>query len=72
MFPRLTCSRCRRSIAVNRNGAIRSHFCPHYKACDGGACRDCEASLEGTPFQDLRLPAGLPRHPHPPARLPQV
>ena len=41
MLPRTTCPRCRRSIAVNRNGAMRSHFCPHYRVCENDDCPEC-------------------------------
>jgi hypothetical protein len=29
------------SFAVNQDGRMRSHFCPHRKVCDSGVCTAC-------------------------------
>jgi hypothetical protein len=49
MFPRGSCPRCRRSIAMNRDGWLRSHFCPHYKPCELDRCGECTASARELP-----------------------
>ena len=43
MFPRSACRRCSRSIAMNGDGQLRSHYCPHYTPCELGTCIDCAA-----------------------------
>jgi hypothetical protein len=48
MFPKLACPRCRRSTAVNRDGQIRSHYCPHRNPCEPKRCHECAADLERT------------------------
>jgi hypothetical protein len=48
--PRGSCPRCHRSIAINADGHMRSHFCPHYKACELGICSHCaEAAHDERP-----------------------
>ena len=42
MLPRKTCSQCNRVITVNRDGQLRSHFCPHYRPCESGDCVLCQ------------------------------
>jgi hypothetical protein len=29
------------SFAVNQDGRMRSHFCPHRKVCESGVCTTC-------------------------------
>jgi hypothetical protein len=41
MLPRGTCPRCRRSITVNKDGQMRSHFCPHFEICERAGCLQC-------------------------------
>jgi ferredoxin len=43
-MPRSVCPRCLRSITVNRDGAMRTHFCPHYHVCESGTCATCAAT----------------------------
>jgi len=69
MLPRSTCLRCRRSIAVNRDGAMRSHFCPHYHTCETETCHECWAMRQSAATPDA-VPAPppdaetqLPSHP---------
>ena len=52
MLPRSTCLRCRRSIAVNRDGAMRSHFCPHYHTCETETCHDCWTTRQSAATPD--------------------
>jgi hypothetical protein len=41
MLPRGICPRCRRSITVNKDGQMRSHFCPHFEICERAGCVQC-------------------------------
>lgn len=38
---RAPCPRCLGSFAVNQDGRMRSHFCPHRKVCESGVCTMC-------------------------------
>jgi hypothetical protein len=33
---------CARLIAVNGNGQLRTHFCPHHDLCEPQRCRACQ------------------------------
>lgn len=46
MFPRRTCPRCSRSIAMSKNGEIRSHYCPHSISCELGICIECAVNRD--------------------------
>jgi hypothetical protein len=45
VFRRINCPHCARLIAVNRNGQLRTHFCPHRHLCEPQRCRACERQL---------------------------
>jgi hypothetical protein len=46
MFARSTCPRCSRSLAMNGDGQLRFHYCPHHTHCGLEACAECAASRE--------------------------
>ena len=65
MFPRSACPRCRRSFAVNKDGELRSHFCPHYRTCEPGQCSQCLPSTHadqaiGATEAHKQFPVGVP------------
>jgi hypothetical protein len=41
MIPRGDCEQCGRTIAVNVDGRMRSHYCPHRVPCEPGRCERC-------------------------------
>lgn len=38
---RAQCPHCMGSFAVNQDGRMRSHFCPHRRVCESGVCTVC-------------------------------
>jgi hypothetical protein len=56
---------CARLIAVNGNGQLRTHFCPHRHLCEPLRCRACEQARlsagddEGVEFATVPALAGL-------------
>jgi hypothetical protein len=42
VFPRIQCPVCARLIAVNANGQLRTHFCPHRDLCEPQRCLACQ------------------------------
>jgi hypothetical protein len=64
VFQRIKCPLCTRLIAVNGNGQLRTHFCPHRHLCEPQRCRACEqtqlyAGIRNDHGMDLALIAAL-------------
>ena len=43
--PKISCPRCGRVCAQNRDGELRDHFCPHYHCCASLTCLECDIKV---------------------------
>ena len=63
MYARSTCQRCSRSLAMNGDGRLRFHYCPHHTHCGLETCAECAASRDerhvGTNDQEQRTAGSL-------------
>ncbi len=47
-YPKRECPRCRRRIAINRDGQQRAHYCLHFRSCEAGQCEECAQRSDET------------------------